>query len=90
MEVTALSHEIVPATESAFNSTQTGYRVGKLGFIEVLDAQRALFEARILLLDSREEYAIARTELERLVGQRLSPSDVPPTSSTGTSQGEER
>jgi len=84
LETNAMNHEIVPAAETAFTSTETGYREGKLGFLEVLDAQRALFEARMLLLDSREEYAIARTELERLIGRPLSPAI------TGTSQGEER
>lgn len=88
-EVTALSHEIVPAARAAFASTETGYREGKFGFLEVLDAQRALFDARMLLLDSREEHAIARTRLERLIGRPLSPPDAV-VSHTGPSQGEER
>jgi cobalt-zinc-cadmium efflux system outer membrane protein len=75
LEVTALSHTIVPATQEAFASTETGYREGKLGFLDVLDAQRSLFDARMLLLDSREDYALARTGLERLIGQPLSPAD---------------
>jgi len=89
LEVNAMNAEIVPATEEAFNKTETGYREGKLAFLDVLDAQRALFEARMLLLDSREEYAIARAKLERLIGQPLSPTDSA-TSHTDTFQGEER
>lgn len=67
-EATVLGREVVPAAEEAFRATETGYREGKLGFLEVLDAQRTLFRVRSSLLDSREEYAIARVELERRVG----------------------
>jgi cobalt-zinc-cadmium efflux system outer membrane protein len=70
-EVETLSREIVPAAEEAFAATETGYLGGKLGFLDVLDAQRALFEARSMLLASREENALIRTEVERLIGREL-------------------
>lgn len=88
-EVTTMSRDIVPATRAAFASTEVGYREGKLGFLDVLDAQRALFESRMLLLDSREEYAIARAELDRLVGQRSS-FNTTATPGAETAQGEQR
>ena len=74
--------QVVPAAESAFAATETGYTEGKFGFLDVLDAQRALFEARSLLLGSREEYALTLTELQRLIG--ITPSVARP------SQGESR
>jgi cobalt-zinc-cadmium efflux system outer membrane protein len=82
-EVESLTREIVPAAEEAFAATETGYLGGKLGFLNVLDAQRALFDARSMLLASREEYALIRTEVERLIGREL------PDLSTvrGTSEG---
>jgi cobalt-zinc-cadmium efflux system outer membrane protein len=68
--------EIVPSAVSALTAVETGYREGKFGFIDVIAAQRAFFEASTLLLDSMEEYALARADLERLVGRRLGPGWV--------------
>ena len=68
--------EIVPSAMSALTAVETGYREGKFGFIDVIAAQRAFFEASTLLLDSLEEYALARADLERLVGRRLGPGWV--------------
>lgn len=70
---------IVPSARSALVAVETGYREGKFGFIDVIAAQRAFFEASTLLLDSMEEYAVARADLERLVGRRLDPGWVPAT-----------
>jgi len=67
-ETEIMNHQVVPAAEAAFAATEKGYTEGKFGFLDVLDAQRALFESRSLLLDSREQYALTLTELERLIG----------------------
>ncbi len=67
----ALNRDLVPATSSAFAAIETGYREGKFGFLDVLVAQRALFDARSVLLDSLEEYALTRIELERIVARPL-------------------
>lgn len=45
-EVEALRTVVIPGAESAFEAAGEGYRQGKFGFLDVLDAQRALFEAR--------------------------------------------
>jgi len=66
-----VDREVVPAADAAFVATERGYNEGKFGFLDVLDAQRALFEARSMLLDSREEFAINQTELDRLIGRRV-------------------
>jgi len=76
--------EIVPSAMSALAAVETGYREGKFGFIDVIAAQRTLFEASTLLLDSMEEYAVARADLERLVGRRLELSRVAATETHGT------
>jgi len=75
--------EIVPSAMSALTAVETGYREGKFGFIDVIAAQRAFFEASTLLLDSLEEYAVARADLERLVGRRLGPGWVTATGANG-------
>jgi len=70
-EVRSYEREIVPASTEAFEAISLGFREGKFGFLEVLDAQRSLFEARLLLLDGRQRYATAVVELERLIGRSL-------------------
>jgi cobalt-zinc-cadmium efflux system outer membrane protein len=67
-EARIMADDVVPAANEAYVATETGYSAGKFGFLNVLDAQRALFDAHSLLLDRREEYALALAELERLTG----------------------
>jgi len=76
--------EVVPSAMSALIAVETGYREGKFGFIDVVAAQRSFFEANTLLLDSLEEYAVARADLERLVGRRLEPTIGTDVESAGT------
>jgi cobalt-zinc-cadmium efflux system outer membrane protein len=85
LENETMEREVVPAAEAAFRATELGYSEGKFSFLDVLDSQRALFESRSLLLDSREEYALTRTEIERLIGIGHDPT----TAQTAGSQGED-
>ena len=71
-ELAALRDEVVPAAERAFALVETGYREGKFGFLEVLDARRDLALARSLLLDTALEVLLARTDLDRRTGGTLS------------------
>ena len=66
---TSLEADVVPAATSALDAVEIGYSEGKFGFLDVIDAQRTLFDARSILLDSIAEYALARVDLERLIGQ---------------------
>lgn len=51
-EVHRLQDEILPAAQSAFEAAQEGYRQGKFPYINVLDAQRSLFELKIQRLEA--------------------------------------
>jgi cobalt-zinc-cadmium efflux system outer membrane protein len=64
----AAEDTVLPGARMAMAAVETGYREGKFGFVDVIAAQRTFFEASTLLVDSLEEFALARTELERLVG----------------------
>jgi cobalt-zinc-cadmium efflux system outer membrane protein len=72
-EARSYEREIMPASIEAFEAMSLGFREGKFGFLEVLDAQRSLFEATLLHLKSRQRYALAHADLERLVGRPLNP-----------------
>lgn len=73
-EVTRVAQRIVPSAREAFAAIETGYREGKFPFLDLLDAQRTLFDARSVLLESQQDYLLARTRVERLIGRALSPA----------------
>ena len=76
-EVTTLRRDVLPAAEAAFNGTSIGYRDGKFGLLEVLDARRAQTDAQSRLVDALGAYQAALADVERLTGQSL--RDVPPS-----------
>jgi outer membrane protein, heavy metal efflux system len=62
---------VLPGAQRAFDAASEGYRQGKFGFLEVLDAQRTLFEARGRYLEALAAYHKAVAEVERLIGEPL-------------------
>ena len=80
-EVSALASNVLPGARSAFEAVGEGYRLGKFGYLEVLDAQRTLVSAGGQHLRALSDYHKAAADVERLIGEPLAampPS--PPTS----------
>jgi cobalt-zinc-cadmium efflux system outer membrane protein len=71
LEATTLKNEVLPGAQRAFDAASEGYRQGKFGFLDVLDAQRTLFEARGQYIDALAAYHRAVAEVERLIGEPL-------------------
>ncbi len=69
--VAALREEILPATEQAFAAADEAFRQGKIGSLDLLDAQRSLVAARAELIDALTNYHLAVIECERLLGAPL-------------------
>ena len=67
--VQSLRRDALPAASQAAGFASTGYAEGKFGFLDVLDAQRSLFDARAQLNDALREFHTRRAEVERLRGQ---------------------
>ena len=67
----ALQEEILPATGQAFTTIDIGYRAGKFGFLELLDAQRALFEVNGQYIEALAAYHQAKADVERLIATPL-------------------
>lgn len=67
-EATGLRQTVVPAAEQAFGFARTGFQEGRFSFLEVLDAQRTLFEARGQLNEALREFHMRRAEADRLAG----------------------
>ncbi len=67
----AIQTEVMPPAQSAFERTKIGYDEGKFDILNVLDAQRSVFEARLDLLTARADYEKARVKLEAIIGRDL-------------------
>ena len=78
IEVTDLKGEVLPGAQSAFDAASQGYRQGKFDYLDVLDAQQTLFEAKGKYVESLAAYHKARVEMERLIGQGIDTiTDIP-------------
>jgi outer membrane protein, heavy metal efflux system len=66
----ALEQEIVPASQNVLTATKAGYTQGKFSYLDVLEAQRAFFEAKAVQLDALAECHAALVDVERLTGGR--------------------
>ncbi len=70
-EVTTLKGRIIPDARNAFDVINRGYIMGKFASIDVLDAQRTLFEARVRYLQSLTDFYRTTADIERLIGVNL-------------------
>lgn len=68
-EIMALREAVLPAAEQAFDAAREGYQQGKFEYLDVLDAQRTLFEAKDGYLEILASYHRNVAALERLIGQ---------------------
>jgi len=68
---TALKNDVFPAAQSAFDAAREGYRQGKMTYLDILDAQQKLFEAKGQYVAALAGYHKATADLERLIGQSL-------------------
>ncbi|MES2729008.1 MAG: TolC family protein [Pseudomonadota bacterium] len=65
-EAQALSKSVLPGAHDAFNVARAGYEAGKFNYLEMLDAQRTLFDASQQFNQSALDYQRQRAILERL------------------------
>jgi outer membrane protein, heavy metal efflux system len=70
-EATTLREESIPGARRVFEATSEGYRQGKFSLLDVLDAQRTLFEAKEQYIEALATYHKAVAEAERLLGGEL-------------------
>lgn len=71
-EVTAVSSEILPAAQDAFRAAAQGFELGKFDYLDVLDAQRTLLQARSQYLRSLGDSHRAVADVSRLLGYNTS------------------
>jgi cobalt-zinc-cadmium efflux system outer membrane protein len=67
-EVETLRQDIMPGAQGAFDASARGFELGKFSFLDVLDAQRTLFQAKSQYLRALAEAHRAAAGMERLLG----------------------
>jgi cobalt-zinc-cadmium efflux system outer membrane protein len=86
LEATILKSAVLPGAQSAFEASSEGFRQGKFGYLDVLDAQRTLFESKDRYVEALSAYHKAVADTERLIGGSLGK----PQKSIGIRQGSRR
>lgn len=71
--VQTFERDILPEAQRALEQTSEGYRLGKFAFLDVLDAQRTLAEAKRDYAEGVAQLNVAATDLETLTGTTLEP-----------------
>jgi len=69
--VASYKDEILPKAEKALEQTNDGYKAGKFTYLDVLDAQRTLAEARVAYAAALTDLNLAASDLEKLTGSKL-------------------
>ncbi|MFZ1685606.1 MAG: TolC family protein [Candidatus Zixiibacteriota bacterium] len=72
-QIAELREKVVPPAKQAMEDIDMAYRMGSQPYINVLDAQRTLFELEGEVIDALVAGAQATVEIEQLLGHRLNP-----------------
>lgn len=66
-----VASEMLPAAEKHYATVSEGYRLGRIGHLELLEARRALTQVRGQRIEALSEYHQTRVEIEALTGNPL-------------------
>ncbi|MGR3177298.1 MAG: TolC family protein, partial [Candidatus Anammoxibacter sp.] len=71
MEVETLRDKVLPDAQKVFDSSSEWYRKGKFSYLQVLDAQRTLFEIREQYINALTAYHQGVNNVERLIAGKI-------------------
>ncbi|MDX1975874.1 MAG: TolC family protein [Rickettsiales bacterium] len=66
-----LNEKILPSADKAFRLAREGYGLGRFPYIEVLDAQRSLFDVKQQRIAALKEFHSSKAQVERLTAMHL-------------------
>lgn len=72
LELESLRRDVLPGAQLAYENATKGFDLGKFSFLDVLDAQRTLFQARNQYLRALTDTHRAAAEIDRLLADRIS------------------
>ncbi len=67
--IKTLENDVLPGARSTFNAVVEGYKFGKFGYLDVLDAQKTLFEVKQRYVGTLADYHKSLIDIKRLIGQ---------------------
>lgn len=70
-QATSLNNEVLPAAIEMFNAATRAYQEGKVDYLNVLDAQRTLFDIKNEYIESLANYHTAKTDIERFIAGKI-------------------
>jgi cobalt-zinc-cadmium efflux system outer membrane protein len=70
-EAESLQSEVVPGAQSAYDAAAKGFEFGKFGFLDVLDAQRTLLQAKSQYLRALSDAHRAAADIDRILGEPM-------------------
>jgi cobalt-zinc-cadmium efflux system outer membrane protein len=76
-EAQAIDAALLPAAKDAYDATRRAYDEGKLPYLDVLDAQRTLFDTETQRLEALAEYHAAKVQVEGLISEPLDTHSLP-------------
>jgi len=60
--------ELIPQAEASFSASEAGYRTGKVNFLDLLESERFLLNARVMAAMTEGTLGMQAARLERAVG----------------------
>ncbi|MCG3147714.1 MAG: Cobalt-zinc-cadmium resistance protein CzcC [Verrucomicrobiae bacterium] len=68
---------LIPQAEARYKASEAGYRTGKVDFMDLLESQRFLLNARVMAAMAEGNVGMQLGRLERAVGTDLKPVEQP-------------
>jgi cobalt-zinc-cadmium efflux system outer membrane protein len=65
---TMYKNDILPGAQSAYEAARKGFEFGKFSFLEVLDAQRTLFQAKTQYIQTLALARLAEADMQSILG----------------------
>jgi outer membrane protein, heavy metal efflux system len=65
---TMYKNDILPGAQSAYEAVRKGFEFGKFSFLEVLDAQRTLFQAKTQYIQTLALARLAEADMQSILG----------------------
>lgn len=77
-EAQTIRDTVLPGAQSAYDAATRGFELGKFDFLDVLDAQRTLFQAKSQYLRALGEAQRASADIDRLLGDGADVAAISP------------
>ena len=70
-QATSLKDDVLPGATEMFDAASRAYQQGKVDYLNVLDAQRTLFDLKNQYIETLADYHAARTDIERFIAKEI-------------------